>query len=221
MKTPFRGRDDTVIVQLPPDSFLESTVQEDVTSLRQQCTYKLSTASHALRHAGSLLMTMTMCIRVPRPARDLLSSSLEYIPWLLDSYFALYRVQEQWLAECPSTLRSLLQSTVQLIAEFQERADINVLLKQKASSLLVQLSIEGAEHFDRLCSDEEDADTCKQLLCSAILTIVKFSTIEKPLSKLVSSQLLPCLEKLSIQHELIVPETDLWVCLKSHLYSGY
>jgi serine/threonine-protein kinase ATR len=193
---------------------------EELHLLQQQCTYKLLTVSHALRHASSLLSIMTTPLGPQRLVDDIVSSFLECLPWVLDSHFAFYEVQVRWRAVFPSCISMLLRNVLQLIAAFQDLGDIDSSLKQKANSLLVLLAIESAEHYDQLHVDAKDADSAEQLFCSTLITVAGLCKKHEPTLRLVASQLIPCLEKLSIHADIMSEGTDSRVSMRKSARSG-
>ncbi|KAI0125275.1 phosphatidylinositol 3 [Xylariales sp. AK1849] len=206
-------KESAIDLRLPLDSFLQSASNEELHLLRQQCTYNLTTVSHALRHASSLLSIMGYHIDFHHLDDDMISSSVEFLPWLLDSYFTLSEAQHRWQAVCPSCLPSLLQSTLRLTAALQGLGDTDHVLKPKVFALLVILSVELVEQFDRL-HNTEDNDSVNQLLCSTLIAMSNLSINHKPTLRLIASQLLPSLEKLSVTSNYMLVETDLWRCFE-------
>ncbi|KAH8201173.1 hypothetical protein TruAng_004641 [Truncatella angustata] len=73
-------------------------------------------------------------------------------------------------------------------------------------------AIEATERFDRLLLVVQDPEVASELLCSVLLTLAALSLEHRPTANLVALRLIPTLEKLAAQGELVVPETDLWKC---------
>ncbi|KAK9420883.1 putative Phosphatidylinositol 3 [Seiridium unicorne] len=213
-RSPLTGEDAVISLLLSPTSFLELSVDGQAQPLQQQCSYELTTVFNATRHASSLLTVLANHIGSQHASQDLVSSS-EYIPWLVDSYFALYAIQSKSRAVSFHILPSILKSTMQLTAILQTSTSVDTSLKQKGCSLLVLLAVDAVGGFDQLLPAMPDANTAEELLCSVLLTLASLSSEYKPIANFIALQLIPSLEKLAAQGELVLPDTNLWVSTDS------
>ncbi|KAI1864693.1 hypothetical protein JX265_008417 [Neoarthrinium moseri] len=194
IKSTIAEKDISLSLRLPVDSVLEETAPGgDLSALQQQCTYRINTVSHALRHASCLLNVVANLLSSRQLSSAMVSSPLECLPWLLDSCYELGEAHDLWHTLCPTIMPSLLQTAAQL-------------------TTILSLSAMAAGRLDRLATTAENGELLRQLLCSNILTLARLSLDHRPVAKLVSAQLLPILEKLSIHGDLLAPGTDLWRC---------
>jgi serine/threonine-protein kinase ATR len=204
------NKDIPINICVPSDSCLESVSSEELQLLRQQCTYNLTSISHAIRHASSLFSILSQYIGSQQSTQAVISST-EYIPWLVDTFSTLYQIQMQWQSICPDVLSSTLESAVRLTAILQTSPTSDSFLKQKGSTLLVLVANEAIEHFDRWLLAVQDHDNAIELLCSALLALTALSLDSKPTANYITLQLIPRLETLAVRGELVLPYTDLRV----------
>lgn len=216
LKGPTANQDVALPLQLPPESFLESILDGGSTLLQQQCTYAIPFASQALQHASGLLSIITMPLIRHFQESDIISAFQEYIPWLLDAYLRLHEIQMRWHSLFPSVLPLLLQNTLQFLSVFEKANSIDTCIRQKAFTLLVLLCMEmSSQSLGKLISDGQESSDY-QLLCTSLAKIAKACIHSRPISRLVTSQLIPVLEKLMIGNE-DAEKTDLWVSIQSRI----
>ncbi|KAI1411414.1 phosphatidyl inositol 3-kinase [Hypoxylon sp. FL1857] len=219
LNAPLTNRDISVHLELPPESFLALTTAGDAKQLQQQCSYSILSASHALQHAFGLLSILSMPIMsMPLvqhcPEFDIMSSFQEHIPWLFDSYLHLHETQARWQYLFPDVSPSLLQNTLKILDFLEASSNIDTCIQQKVMTLLVLLCMETSnQSLGRLIADGQ-GNSDYQLLCMSLIRVAKFCMHSKPLSRLVTSQLIPALEKPTIGNEDAIVETDLWRCLE-------
>ncbi|XDG07583.1 hypothetical protein ABKA04_007198 [Annulohypoxylon sp. FPYF3050] len=214
LKAPSTNRDVPVQLQLPPDWILTSVTGDDSRLLQQQCTYEIASASHALHHATGLLSIMAMPLLHHSPEFDIVSSFQEYIPWLFDAYFHLHGTQAQWQYLLPSVLSLFLQNSLQFLDAFEIASSIDGCVEQKVSTLLVLICMEiSSQRLGALITHGQD-NVDYRLLCLSLAKVARACTLSKPISRLVTSQLIPTLEKSIIGSEADLTETDFWRCLE-------
>ncbi|XXH03128.1 hypothetical protein Hte_009521 [Hypoxylon texense] len=212
LKAASTKRDIALHLQLPPDLFLESIDNGDSSLLQQQCTYAVLSASQALQHASGLLSIMTGPILRHASDFDIISAFQEYIPWALDAYLHLYEAQIRWRPVFPDIPPVLLRSILQFLDVLGTASNIDICVQQKASTSLVFLCIETSKiPIDDFCSGRKECPEY-DLLCAALAKVARACTHSKPISRLVTSQLIPALKKLMAGCEECLYETDLWGC---------
>ncbi|KAI0173613.1 phosphatidyl inositol 3-kinase [Hypoxylon sp. FL1284] len=213
LKVPSTGRDTAILLQLPPDSFLESTGSGDLSLLQQQCTYPLSSASQALQHASGLISIIASPVLRHASKFDIISSFQEYIPWVLDAFLHLYQAQMRWQSIFPDMPPLLLRKALQFIDVLGTASSMDMCTQQKASTLLVLLCIEiSNQSINYFLSDLNERPEYS-MLCASLVKVVKASMHSKPISRLVTSQLIPALMKLLAAFGADMEGTDLWKCL--------
>ncbi|ORY67260.1 uncharacterized protein BCR38DRAFT_153630 [Pseudomassariella vexata] len=198
LKCPVPSKDIGLRLRLPPDASLESLTGLNVQFPQQQCTYRLSTVSHALRHASNLLSILTSLLALKDPSNLMTSSSQEYVPWLLDTYFAFHGCQKRWQGACASCLPLLMQNILRLLTALGGSSDTDVSLHGKACSLLVLFCADFADQWDQLVTSENDGEPPSQLICLALVKVTEACVKHKPVSIFVTLQLIPSLEKLAM-----------------------
>ncbi|KAI5867447.1 phosphatidyl inositol 3-kinase [Durotheca rogersii] len=209
-----RSRDIALRLQLPSDSFLMSIPGGDLRLLQQQCTYTIQLASQALQHAYCLVSVLSIPWTHQCPGFDIISAFQESTPWLFDAYLHLHEASAQWQHLALNFLPLFLKNTMQLLGALENASSPDVCIQQKASTLLIILCIEMSNQSSGkpLTDDPETPDY--KLLCMALVKVAKTSIRSGPVSRLIVSQLIPALEKLTIGNEAAASGADLWGCLE-------
>ncbi|KAI1080546.1 phosphatidyl inositol 3-kinase [Whalleya microplaca] len=210
LKAPPTNRDVALRLQLPTDTFLQSTACDDLKLLQQQCTYTLPLASQALQHASGLLSILSIPLTHPCTGFENLTPFQDYIPWLLDAYLLLHGTQSQWKYMSPTLLPLFLQNVLQLLESFEASSSVGASIQQKAQTFLALLCMEMSSQLIEKPGTEGQDDPDYKLLYSSLGKVAEHCVHYKPLARLVSSQLIPILEKLAVGSD----GTDLWRCLK-------
>ncbi|KAI5922289.1 phosphatidyl inositol 3-kinase-like protein [Camillea tinctor] len=209
LRTPPTNQDIPLQLNLPPVSLLES-LECDSPQLQQQCTYTLSSASQAFQHASGLLSILSAPLLLERSEFDIISTFHEYLPWLLDAYLLLHETQDRWRSLLPNCLTQLLHNVLQVLDTCQGSSKIDGSVQEKAYGLLVVLCL---KHSNRLLANFATTETTgsdDRLLCLSLIHIAKSCLSLKPISRLVASQLMPTLDKLTVQHSAATADTDIW-----------
>ncbi|KAK8104021.1 protein kinase rad3 [Apiospora kogelbergensis] len=201
------GRDISLRLRLPSDAYLETIAAPDLEILQQQCTYKVLTWSHALRHVYSLVSILLIPLGIEKPGLSLISIA-QPVPWLLEAFSRLQSRQDGWRGNDPSCLPLLLQNTLRVATLLEDAALIDNPLKYKAYALLTSMSIDLSRQFEHLMDWELDRDKASRLLCTVILKISEECLSNKPVARLVASQLIPALEAISMQGAIFTEGTD-------------
>ncbi|KAK8074965.1 Protein kinase rad3 [Apiospora hydei] len=81
-------------------------------------------------------------------------------------------------------------------------------LKCKAYALLMSMSIDLSRQFESLMDWELDRDKASRLLCTVILKISEECLSNRPVARLVVSQLIPALDTISMQGAIFMEGTD-------------
>lgn len=195
---------------LPLDSFSASAAVEDTQEVRQQCAYTLTTISQCLRHASSLLKLNELALSVLDSESGLVAWR-ELVPWVIDSYLRLYETQGRWQSAYPSGREVLVQNALKLLATLSKIKEFDLVILQKAQTLLTLLCIEFSDACTHAAFFDDRDSSNLQTLCTALVRISAACMQYKPLAKLVASQLIPVVEKLMLQGESLVAGTDLQV----------
>ncbi|KAL7620953.1 serine/threonine-protein kinase M1 [Parahypoxylon ruwenzoriense] len=212
LKSPFTSRNLALRFQLPPDAFLESIAYGDLKLLQQHCTYAVLSASQALQHASCLVSIMLIPLVHPCPGFGIVSAFQEYIPWLFDAYLHLHETSTRWQHILPSFLPVLLRNALQLLEAFEAGSSLDVCIQRKANALLILLCTELSNQSSGAFLADAQNNPDYQLFCISLVKVAGICIHSKPASRLVSSQLIPALEKLTIGNETTVSGTDLWRC---------
>lgn len=213
LKTNSMNRDIPIHLQLPPEPFLMSIASGDLKLLQQQCTYVIPLASQALQHATCLLSIISTPLTQQYAKFDIMSSFQEYIPWLFDAYLNLHDTQVRWQYIFPSVLPFLLENALQFFGAIETTNGFDTCIQQKTFTLLVLLCMEMSSHsLGRLIADEQ-GNSEYQLLCRSLGKVAKTCLQSEPISRLVTSQLIPALEKPIMGNEVAISGTDLWVSI--------
>ncbi|KAK8008761.1 Protein kinase rad3 [Apiospora marii] len=201
------GKDIPLRLRLPSDAYLKSLAATDLERLQQQCTYKVLTWSHALRHICSLVSILSAPLGLEKPGLGI-APTTKPIPWLLDAYSRLQNHQDWWRGNSSSCLPLILQSTLRVATMLEDAAFVDNSLKYKAFALLISMSVGLSKQFEYLMDWELDRDKASHLLCTVILKISEECLSNKPVARLVASQLIPALETISMQGAIFMEGTD-------------
>lgn len=212
-KAPATRRNLSSPIRLPPDSFLETIQDGDSQLLQQQCTYTLPSASQAIRHASGLLSIMSIPFTRRTSGYDIISPFQEYISSVLDAHISLHEAQQQWQYACPSPLPFLLQNALRFLEVFQKIKSIDPLVHEKTYIVLVIICTEMSNH-PTLNFTEDRSGPDAQLLCKALIQVADASLYHKPVSRLVTSHLLPSLGNQLVHDDAAVVKNDLWVSVE-------
>ncbi|KAI2611792.1 phosphatidyl inositol 3-kinase [Hypoxylon sp. NC1633] len=215
LKAPSTNRDIAIHMQLPPDSYcIPMANGRSDRPVTFYSTYVITLASQALQHASGLLSIMAIPLLHRCPEFELMSAFEEYTPWLLEAYIRLHETQMQWQYMFPSVLSLLSQTALRFLTTYDSSNTINVSFQQKATALLVLLCIEiSGQPFWNLAVMEQGRSDC-HLLCMSLVKVAKACTQSKPMSQLVTSQLIPVLKKLTAGNDNSVSGMDLGRCIE-------
>ncbi|KAI0475823.1 phosphatidyl inositol 3-kinase-like protein [Xylariaceae sp. FL0804] len=200
-------------LRLPMDSYLESLGGCDLQLLQQQCTYTISSESQALEHAFGLLSLVSISFSLPRPRVVVAPSFQEFAPWLLDSQLFLHQTSSRRDGAAQANLPRLLQSTLQLLEALWDVEEAEPSIREKACAILVLFCAELAAQRLSGKSPRSVAAGDERVLHRSLLSIAKACLTLKPLSRLVSSQLIPSLDKLNKHENATDADSDLGRCL--------
>ncbi|KAK7962455.1 uncharacterized protein PG986_003280 [Apiospora aurea] len=134
--------------------------------------------------------------------------TIKPIPWLLDAYSRLQTHQGWWRGNSPSCLPLILQSAMRVTTLLEDTAFVDNSLKCKAYALLMSMSIDLSRQFEFLMDWELDRDKASRLLCTVILKISEECLSNRPVARLVVSQLIPALDTISMQGAIFMEGTD-------------
>ncbi|KAK8061288.1 hypothetical protein PG994_007654 [Apiospora phragmitis] len=201
------GRDISLRLRVPSDAYLKSIAAADLERVEQQCTYNVLTWSHALRHACSLVSILSIPLGFRNPGLSI-APTIKPIPWLLDACSKLQARHDWWRGNIPSCLPLILQATLRVATLLDDAAFVDNSLKYKAYALLISMSIDLSRQFEYLMDWELDRDKASRLICTVILKISEECLGNKPVARLVASQLIPALETISMQGAIFMEGTD-------------
>ncbi|KAI1460108.1 phosphatidyl inositol 3-kinase [Annulohypoxylon moriforme] len=217
LKAPSTNRDVPIKLRLPPDWLLTSIAGDDLTPLQQQCTYDIALASHALQHASGLLSVMSMPLLRHSPEFDIISSFQEYIPWLFDAYLHLQQIQVQWQHMLPAVLPLFLENSLQIFDAFETASSIDSCMEQKVTTCTVLFCIEILRQVLLeviFQGNENGLNSNYNLICSTFVRVAGACIRSKPISRLVTSHLIPAFEKPLLEFEDDILHADLWRCME-------
>lgn len=205
------NRDPLLKLQLPQDDFLESFCCDQTRPSREHCTYTLNLASHALRHASGLLSLLSIPLVGHQLVPNAPPSFQEIIPWLIDAAVRMNVTQNTWRELSRSSLSQYLRSTINILDIMKRLVNADMLVEEKAYMSLVHLCADVLMQRQAVFGLESAAGVDGILLSVAVVKISEACLSFTTVSRLVSSQIIPMLEK-PMSYENITPtETDLWV----------
>ncbi|KAH8156902.1 hypothetical protein CIB48_g11345 [Xylaria polymorpha] len=208
------NRDPLLKLQLPQDDFLESFCCDQTRPSREHCTYTLNLASHALRHASGLLSLLSIPLVGHQLVPNAPPSFQEIIPWLIDAAVRMNVTQNTWRELSRSSLSQYLRSTINILDIMKRLVNADMLVEEKAYMSLVHLCADVLMQRQAVFGLESAAGVDGILLSVAVVKISEACLSFTTVSRLVSSQIIPMLEK-PMSYENITPtETDLWRSLE-------
>lgn len=205
------NRDPRLRLQLPQDSFFESLGCDQLRPLQEQCTYSINLVSHALRHVSYLLSLLSVPL-VDHPLGVIAPPLFqEAIPWLVDAAMRINVTQNRWPDLTHSFLPRIMHTTIKILDNMKLLVNTDMLVKEKTYILLVHLCVvvltrrQTAPGFDTTLRIDD------KLLSIAIVKISEACLSLMAVCRLVSSQIIPLIEKPISFEKIATNGTDLWV----------
>lgn len=209
-KTLGLGRDAMLVLVVPSEAFFESAEYVPSETERRQCTYRMTSATHAIRHAASLLTIATELIRQGNGLGNISRVGADLYPWLTDACAMLNEAQKKVHGFAGRWLPSLLRINLQLSHGSAAGADVDATIIRKAACSLVLSCVEVLECLESIIMDGS-GPAVNMLLCSALVRVAEICTHHQPVLRLTCSHLVPTLEKLSLSGNVMIMGTDIWV----------
>lgn len=180
----------------------------DVADDAQNYSYCVDGIENAIRHASSLISILHTAV-VPRKSyhRQVISVT-EHLPWLADSLESLNEEQKRWKDHYNHTPVPLLKLALDLTGSL---SGVDEVISYKLDSIVVLLSADVAGHPTELIGQGQNARTAIRTLALALVHLAEAGVKKRPVSKLISSQLLKPLERLLIECTIYEETNDLHV----------
>ena len=192
---------EVIEAELPSKDLLDR-LNPATPSVTRGCFYSIYSVIHAFRHALGLLSILSS-VSVPNSKQSRPDYSFtEQIPWLLDSFQSLNEEWRRWQHQLQDTPTAILQPLVRLASGLSDLTGVEKALYQKAYVSMVLLCQEVLLQWPELLEEDEEDVLNTDTLCLALVLLSEASIRYKSISRLVASQILPSLERLS-------PELDL------------
>ncbi|GAW27351.1 putative protein kinase rad3 [Rosellinia necatrix] len=208
---PSTNRDPPLKLKLPQDSFLDSLGYDQLRPVQDQCAYSINLTSHALRHATGLLTLLSIPLMDHQVGSNAPPAFQEIIPWLTDATMRLNATQNRWRNLSPSCLPQFLRTTINTIDNMKLLVNADMLVKEKAYILLTYLCVDVLTQRQATLGIDYGTSDDDALLGVAVVKISEACLSFTAVSCLVSSQILPMLEKTISYEKLASTGTDLWV----------
>lgn len=216
-----RGDGNPFELDVAPDQLLRMLGIADPDS-RRRCSYSVHSSKHAVRHATSLVRILKNVVdpddifsgtsKVPTTSIAPLDS---HIVWLLDSLISLNQI----LLRCPSTadVRSvaavdLCSQLIDVLGGTSNSNGVSEMTRQKACNVLVILCSGVAEASRELYDSGSRGPESRYIFCSALVKLARAALASKSISRTIKAQLLWPLKMLTLEHHVVGPESDFWVC---------
>ena len=202
---------DAVDIELPPKAFWVTMPN----AAPQRCSYTLKEPDHAVRLATGVFTVMKDAILSSARAQPYSSSLFDhYSVWLWDTLQPLVRLQASWPPPVEVGLASTLQTALDLAAAQRSSRGLDFVVSQKAKMGLAGVCSEMIEQPQRLISDDGDGPSLRRVLCLALVHLAKETIVNRPLSILIASRLIPRATQLTGENSIVGEATDLGVCFR-------
>ena len=193
----------SVSLDLPTDKTLSAVCSKQTPS-RRRVTYRLESSSHALGQARTILSVLVNCFINEPP--DLATAELG--PWLLDSIHSLCTTQDRLKASVESEVAPLITMALNLALHSSPGTGTNALMYQKACVCLSFLLPQLAGRPSEVLGSNVRSEQARATLCNAMLALTRASIDHRPISRLVSAQVVPGCESLALLAEDLGSQTD-------------
>ncbi|KAI1176429.1 phosphatidylinositol 3 [Nemania sp. FL0916] len=211
---PSANRDPLLKLQLPQDGLYRSLGNSQVQPPQEQCTYTITLASHALRHASHLLSLLSIPLLNEQLSSSTPQPYQEGIPWLIDASVRMSAIQSRWRHLSSSYLSHHLHRTIKVLDVTKLLSNVDPLVREKGCILLVRLCVDALAQRDMALGRDDEIRVDDQLLSVTAVKIAEACLSFSTVSRLASSQIIPMLEK-PLSYLGIVPNgTDLWRSLE-------
>lgn len=197
-------------LELPDPTVLPSLLPEPaVLGDSKRCSYVLGDVDHALRHASCLLNILHGVTVPEKPHGQLTSLSTKHVPWLVDSLEALNEEEKRWKEHRGYNPSALIKQALNLTCI---TSGVEQIVSHKLYAIIVLLSTDVAERLDELLNQDDGGKNTANVLAMALVQLSDVSIKQRPISKLVTAQLLKPLDRIFNQGHLGDGTGDLKVC---------
>ncbi|KAL2019577.1 hypothetical protein VTK56DRAFT_9474 [Thermocarpiscus australiensis] len=199
-----------VEITLPPKAFLESLSD---TAL-EGCSFTLSDAEHAVRHAVSLVKIIgNAIISKTEPQASVLYG--QNLVWLLDSMQPLSSLLAIWPTPLGNGSTSVAQMTLDLAEACNCSQGSESVLYYKSNAALAMVCADFFENPKQLVAEDEDGVSLRRAVCFALVHLARAAADHEPISRLIECGLLYSAQRLVSENPIVGPDTD--VCRAVHL----
>jgi serine/threonine-protein kinase ATR len=210
-------------IQLAPEQVLH-ILKLDESASPGRCSYSLTSQKQAVRHMTSLVRILKTVVQ----PRDALPGTVNlhitspasfenHVVWLLDSLVSLNQILLR-CQEDTSNVSSLaaLEMCSQL-ADILPRGNkqgsgVGETLHQKMYNVLTIVCSGVAGAAQEFQGTDSRSSQSRYTLASALAKLAQAATVFKSVSRTIKAQLLWPLKTLTLEHHVVGPESDLWVC---------
>jgi serine/threonine-protein kinase ATR len=212
-------------LQLVLDPYLRTFNLADQVSQRR-CSYSLSSLEQAVRHMTSLVRILKGVVQpdaassgTVQVSSGSIASFDNHVVWLLDSLVSLNQVLLRYQGVVDVSSLAAVDMCSQLIDILPCKGNstgVSEMIRQKMYNVLVILCSGVADASGELYDTDSRGSESRYIFSSALVKLARGALASKPISRTIKAQLLWPLKTLTLEHHILGPESDLWVC-RSHL----
>lgn len=155
------------------------------------CSFNFVDRAHATRHACSLLSILHAAASPGNDSRHRFASFNKHLPWLIDSLEALNEDQKRWAAHHDHPSSSLLKLALNLT---HSSSGLDQIVLRKLDAIIVLLSADVAGRPNEPDYEDQTTPAANRTLSLALLHLADAAINCRPISKLVTAQLLKPLD---------------------------
>ncbi|KAK4102952.1 phosphatidyl inositol 3-kinase-like protein [Parathielavia hyrcaniae] len=196
-------------IKLPPKPFLEALPD----GVPRGCSFTLTDAEHAIRHAVSLLIV----IKSVAASRSTPQVSLLYgqtVVWLLDTLQPLTSILVNWPIPVGVGIGHILQMVTDLVEAHSDTHGSDQALYHKAGAALVTVCANLLQDPEQLLAEDEDSVCLRRRFCCALVQLARAAAQHAPTSRLIASGLITSAQRLASEHSVAGTGTDIWRCVQ-------
>lgn len=210
----------TLELDILPDHLLRTYGAPEAVS-QQRCSYTLRSLHQAVRHMTSLARIL---LSVMQPSDDSSRSAKgsgasvtsfdNHVVWLLDSLVSLNQV----LLRCGNAVDvwsssgvAMCSQLIDTLASDGNTNEVSEMIRHKMYNVLVIICSSVAETARDLYDSEDRGVEFRHIFCSSLVKLARAAIAFKPIARTIKAQLLWPLKALTLEHDIVGPESDLWV----------
>ncbi|KAK4125293.1 phosphatidyl inositol 3-kinase-like protein [Parathielavia appendiculata] len=194
-----------VEIKLPPKPFLEALAD----GAPRGCSFALTDAEHAIRHAVSLLTVIKGAVTSKSTTQAFLLYGQTQV-WLLDTLQPLSSILVTWPTLVGVTFGHILEIATDLVEAHSDTHGSYQAVYHKASAVLVAVCAHLLQNPKPFLAEDDDSISLRRRFCFAFIQLAKAAAKHAPTSRLIACGLITPAQRLASEHSVAGAGTDIW-----------